>query len=610
MKFLKSGKLLFYTYILLFIILNISVAYFINRSIKSDYLDSKLDFSSFQINSVSQNLQKQADIYFDEVINNPKILAEISRIEDKEKKWVEIRTNLIKLLSEPFKRMQKNGVRQLQFHTKDNRSFLRMYSLDKFGDSLKGFRYSVEATNSTLKPHHGFEEGKVKNGFRNVYPIFYQGKHLGSVEISFSFQDVLAKDNFRLMMLRDIIQKKVDLKCSAYKLSSINKHFCFENNKGVDYLISQKIDDKIAENLKGQLEQNNSFSIYIEDKKSANYIINFVSIKNLENKSVAYFVSYTQDEYISEQFYKLILYYIIANSFIILAVILFFHYKKRVNNYIIQEVLRNKINIIFTHKDGVMLRANSKLLDFFNIKSVKDLEIDFICKSFIRADGFLVEENKYCSIINKIEDENIYRVKIKNLKTGKLHIFSVSVSFIKLQNIFLVVLTDITKVTIAKAQVFDEQVYRDNFTSLYNRYKFNLDLKDKTLKQITFSLVLINIDNLADLNQQYGSMIGDNILLEFANLLNVKIRKGDILYRFDTNNFIVMLDDNMMNAKYMAQKLQSIINANRFSKEVILTASFGITEFRKLENKDAILERVQSALNFAKSSGKNCVITV
>ena len=609
MKFLKSGKLLFYTYIFLFIILNILVAYFINTSIKSDYLESKLDFSSFQIDSINKKLQKEADIYFDEVVNNSQILDILNEIDDRTK-WDEIRASLITSLSQPFQRMKKNGVRQFQFHTKDNLSLLRMHHIEQFGDSLKGFRYSVETTNKTLKPHHGFEEGKLKNGFRNVYPIIYKGKHLGSVEISFSFQNLL-KNRFRLMVLRTTVQEKVESRFLTYSISTINNNFCFEKKGLNKFLISKNIDSQIKKKLSGQLELGKSFSIYIEASNNKAYIINFVAIKNLENKSTAYFINYFEDSYISEQFYKLILYFILANSLIILAVILFFRYKERVDNYIIHEVLKNNTNLIFTHKDNQILRANQKLLSFFKLSSVKELgNIDFICNSFIQEEGFVVDKDKYCSIIDRIEDEHIYRVQIKNLETGKLHIFSVSVIHIQSQNIFLVVLTDITKVTVIKPQVFDNKIYRDNFTSLYNRYKFNLDLKDKTLKQITFSLVLINIDNLKEINKKYGSMIGDNILLEFSHLINVKIRKGDILYKFDENHFIVVVDDNMMNSTNMAKKLKSIISKNKFAKEVFITASFGITEFRKLESKNSILDRVQSALNLAKASGKNCVITV
>lgn len=81
----------------------------------------------------------------------------------------------------------KSEVAQFQFHLPDSTSFLRLHSPEKFGDSLKGFRYTVNAANADLKDTVGIEEGVAGYGLRVVVPMFYQDNHIGSVEYGNDF---------------------------------------------------------------------------------------------------------------------------------------------------------------------------------------------------------------------------------------------------------------------------------------------------------------------------------------------------------------------------------------------------------------------------------------
>ncbi len=77
-------------------------------------------------------------------------------------------------------------VGQLHFHLPDNESFLRLHRPKKFGDNLTGIRETVAYVNKEHLPIDGFEEGRVINGFRFVFPVTAEDhSHLGSMEISF-----------------------------------------------------------------------------------------------------------------------------------------------------------------------------------------------------------------------------------------------------------------------------------------------------------------------------------------------------------------------------------------------------------------------------------------
>ncbi|MGM0602521.1 MAG: methyl-accepting chemotaxis protein [Bacillota bacterium] len=72
---------------------------------------------------------------------------------------------------------------QFQFHLPDSTSFLRLHNPDKYGDSLKDFRFTVNKANADRKLVSGIEEGRGGYGLRVVSPVSYQGEHIGTVEM-------------------------------------------------------------------------------------------------------------------------------------------------------------------------------------------------------------------------------------------------------------------------------------------------------------------------------------------------------------------------------------------------------------------------------------------
>ncbi len=98
-----------------------------------------------------------------------------------------LRMELLITTSSRYQELKKNvPLRQLHFHLPNNDSFLRLHNIGKYGDNLSGIRKTVEFVNREHSSISGFEEGRVLNGYRFVYPITDTDKtHLGSMEISF-----------------------------------------------------------------------------------------------------------------------------------------------------------------------------------------------------------------------------------------------------------------------------------------------------------------------------------------------------------------------------------------------------------------------------------------
>ena len=87
----------------------------------------------------------------------------------------------------------KFHIAQFQFHLPPAISFFRVHKPNKFGDDLSSFRKTVLMANKEKKVITGVELGRAGLGIRIVYPVFYEHKHIGSVEFGISFLNVLKK---------------------------------------------------------------------------------------------------------------------------------------------------------------------------------------------------------------------------------------------------------------------------------------------------------------------------------------------------------------------------------------------------------------------------------
>lgn len=96
------------------------------------------------------------------------------------------REKLLEIIQPSYKVIQ-DKVSQMQFHLKDSTSFLRVHKPEKYGDSLKEFRYTVNEANEKKEIVSGIEEGVEGYGLRVVVPMYYNGQHTGSVEYGMNF---------------------------------------------------------------------------------------------------------------------------------------------------------------------------------------------------------------------------------------------------------------------------------------------------------------------------------------------------------------------------------------------------------------------------------------
>ena len=122
------------------------------------------------------------------------------------------------------------------------------------------------------------------------------------------------------------------------------------------------------------------------------------------------------------------------------------------------------------------------------------------------------------------------------------------------------------------------------------------------------SLLLIDLDHFKKVNDRHGHAAGDEILRSITEIINLRIRVTDSLYRIGGEEFVVVLDgQDLHRAAHLAEQLRTLIEANELVPDHSVTISVGVAELKTGESGYDWLHRADEALYRAKRSGRNAM---
>lgn len=152
----------------------------------------------------------------------------------------------------------------------------------------------------------------------------------------------------------------------------------------------------------------------------------------------------------------------------------------------------------------------------------------------------------------------------------------------------------------------------DALTKLNNRNEIDmvLDISKNIYKRFKddFSIILLDIDNFKHVNDTYGHLEGDKVLVSLASILKNSTRDTDIVGRWGGEEFIVICTKTTQNdAVVLANKLKEAVTNFDFGIVGKKTASFGVSGFRENDSINELILRADNALYSAKRNGKNRV---
>lgn len=161
-----------------------------------------------------------------------------------------------------------------------------------------------------------------------------------------------------------------------------------------------------------------------------------------------------------------------------------------------------------------------------------------------------------------------------------------------------------------KEDVIKELAYTDSLTKLGNRrilYETGAQEIERSIRyNHPLSLIMLDIDDFKDINDTYGHLTGDDVLIKLSDCLMNVIRQIDIKIRYGGDEFVVvLLESTQTEAWETAERLRySVENMETGVKDKI-SVSMGITDLRPGDTLDTLLARCDNALYESKNSGKN-----
>jgi diguanylate cyclase (GGDEF)-like protein len=151
-------------------------------------------------------------------------------------------------------------------------------------------------------------------------------------------------------------------------------------------------------------------------------------------------------------------------------------------------------------------------------------------------------------------------------------------------------------------------VKTDHLTQLFSRNYFNDCIEHSMQMDRQGTFVLIDIDNFKKINDTYGHQIGDEVLVQVANIIRSNIRENDVGARWGGEELAVYLPQVDLEAGITVA--ERIVKRVRENTSPMITISCGVSYWNAEEDRNFIklFSRADKALYVAKNEGKNQVI--
>ncbi|MBT3346836.1 MAG: GGDEF domain-containing protein [Thiotrichales bacterium] len=151
---------------------------------------------------------------------------------------------------------------------------------------------------------------------------------------------------------------------------------------------------------------------------------------------------------------------------------------------------------------------------------------------------------------------------------------------------------------------------RDALTGLLNRRSFDDRLTScimyREVESYTY-LAMLDIDHFKLVNDNFGHLYGDDVLIIFANQMRKIFSQERSLYRFGGEEFVVLLNGNKAEVESLLDKFRKSIEEYAFPQVGKVTVSIGAAKVELKSAASELVDRADKALYYAKEHGRNKV---
>ena len=289
------------------------------------------------------------------------------------------------------------------------------------------------------------------------------------------------------------------------------------------------------------------------------------------------------------------------------------------------EIIYKKYNtqnktLIHLIKEGEAL----KKLAFLRDKRIGYLNKDVLDEivNVYKVMGFITNEADLDEFIYDKNHRKIYEIELNNtdiyyyliIAALSIGLIIFIIFYIIIHQKWLLTNTQLEEEIENTSKELKKLTITDELTQIYNR-KFYTEKISELLKEFEryetkFSFIIFDIDNFKLINDTYGHQKGDEVLIDIANLISLKIRQTDFLFRIGGEEFVILSKNTNTNgANKLADTIRKAIeNELKTIEDKTITVSVGVTTVKSGDSKENIFKRADLALYNAKENGKNKIV--
>jgi diguanylate cyclase (GGDEF)-like protein len=174
---------------------------------------------------------------------------------------------------------------------------------------------------------------------------------------------------------------------------------------------------------------------------------------------------------------------------------------------------------------------------------------------------------------------------------------------------------DICATAIQNAQHVErvrQLAYIDGLTGIFNRRFFELRIVEEMERARRFeagmAVIMVDIDQFKSLNDEFGHLLGDEVLRQICSIFSQQLRKIDVVCRYGGEEFVILLSQtNAEHALRVAEKLRRVVETWQFpGVPRAVTISIGAAVFPEHgDTRDALVRAADAGLYAAKQAGRN-----
>lgn len=257
----------------------------------------------------------------------------------------------------------------------------------------------------------------------------------------------------------------------------------------------------------------------------------------------------------------------------------------------------------------------------FNDELLSEEHIEFAGADSLQGKALREKGGCHCSLVSGgyeccipvlMNDEPVFLFEIRSQQPFSVEATGIAMGVIAVYRNYLALLED---------------SQRDTLTSLLNRKTFDEGFatflsaavrSDEVSSEINNDrrshrhgshwLAVMDIDHFKRVNDTFGHLYGDEVLILMANLMRSSFRHGDRLYRFGGEEFVVLMRDvNFIDARRRLDAFREKVAEHVFPQVGQVTISIGFTSVTSSSMPSEVLGDADEALYYVKGHGRNQV---